>query len=76
MQKELQKVKNQKELFKVGDKVGYITRGKSTYFGALITSSGIGVVEKILRDTQCNMYKVRENGHSILCTSGQIVKMV
>lgn len=69
-------MKKQEASFKVGDRVGYITRDKFTFFGALVTSSGTGVIDKILRDTSCTMYKVRENGHSIMCTSSQIVKMV
>jgi len=76
MKKELRKMKAKKELCNVGDKVGYITRGKSTYFEPLVTSSGIGIIDTIFLDSQCRIYKVRENGHSIFCTSGQIVKMV
>jgi hypothetical protein len=69
------KVDNRILPFKVGDRVNYITRGASSYFGCILTSSGNGVIEKVLRDSHCTMYKVRENGYSIMCTSSQIVKM-
>lgn len=62
---------------RVGDKVGYIRRDSSTFFGSVVCSSGIGTITKVELDKMFpTRYYVRTPERTIVCHDSQIVKMV
>jgi hypothetical protein len=68
----------EREKFKVGDKVSYISRGSGTWSGCVISSCGVGTISRIELDKMFPVqYFVRAGeGRTICCQENQIVKMV
>lgn len=69
--------KRMQEKFKVGDRVGYISRGSESWSGCVICSSGTGTISKVDLDKMFPArYYVNAKGRNIICGENQIVKMV
>ena len=67
----------EQEKFKVGDRVGYISRGSGTWSGCVISSYGTGTISKIEVDKMFPArYFINAKGTMISCGENQIVKMV
>ena len=62
---------------KVGDRVGYIRRDSSTFFGSVICSSGVGTISRIELDKMFpTRYYIKTPQKTIVCHDSEITKIV
>ena len=72
-------MKNNRKVVKgrVGDRVGYIRRDSSTFFGSVICSSGIGTISRIELDKMFpTRYYINTPQKTIICCDSEITKIV